>query len=79
VARSEFRWKKRFKAKGLDLKIDSRDVEVWNEAIFLTKNLIFERSYSYASYCKTFRVEFLLENGNLTVLSYNPGRRNGYV
>lgn len=70
---------KAFSVEGFDLKVDFGDVEVWDEAIFFTRSLISERGYNYVSYYRTFRVEFLLENGNLIVLSYNPGRRNGYV
>lgn len=70
---------KAFSVKGFDLKVEFEDLEMWDEAIFFTKGLISEKGYYYISYYKTFRVEFLLENGNLIVISYNPGRGEGYV
>ncbi|WP_457680233.1 hypothetical protein [Thermovibrio sp.] len=59
--------------KGFDLKVEFSDIESWDEAIFFTKGLISERECNYVSYHHTFKVEFLLENGNLISLSYKPG------
>ncbi|SMO55761.1 hypothetical protein SAMN06269117_11063 [Balnearium lithotrophicum] len=61
-----------FSLKGFDLNVEFPDVETWDEAIFLTKSLISEKSVNYVSYHHTFKVEFLLENGNLISLSFKP-------
>ncbi|GEM_PF-1135485 len=70
---------KTFTLKGFDLKVEFTDVESWDEAIFITKGLISEKRINYLSYHHTFKVEFLLENGNLISLSYRPGGFNGYA
>ncbi|RUM88073.1 MAG: hypothetical protein DSZ25_02605 [Thermovibrio sp.] len=63
---------KAFSLKGFDLNAEFRDVETWDEAIFLTRSLISQRDIKYVSYHHTFKVEFLLENGNLISLSFKP-------
>jgi hypothetical protein len=45
----------------------------WDEAIFHTQSLLSTRAVSYVSFHHTFRVEYLLENGNLISISYRPG------
>jgi len=62
-----------FISKGFDLRVEFRDIALWDEAIFLTRGLIAKRGANYVSYHSTFKVEFLLENGNLISLSYRPG------
>jgi hypothetical protein len=62
-----------FSMEGFDLKVEFRDVEEWDEAIFFTKSMISEKNLSFVSYHHTFKVEFLLENGNLISLTYKPG------
>jgi len=66
-----------FTVKGFDLNVEFRDVESWDEAIFFTRGMISEKDVGYVSYHHTFRVEFLLENGNLISLSYRPGGFDG--
>ncbi len=68
---------KAFTVKGFDLTVEFRDVESWDEAIFFTKGMISEKEVGYVSYHHTFKVEFLLENGNLISLSYRPGGFDG--
>ena len=68
---------KAFSVKGFDLNVEFRDVESWDEAIFFTRGMISEKDVGYVSYHHTFKVEFLLENGNLISLSYRPGGFDG--
>ncbi|WP_456341591.1 hypothetical protein [Thermovibrio sp.] len=68
---------KAFTVKGFDLNVEFRDVESWDEAIFFTRGMISEKDVGYVSYHHTFKVEFLLENGNLISLSYRPGGFDG--
>ncbi len=63
---------KAFSVKGFDLNVEFRDLETWDEAIFHTRSLISEHEIEFVSYHHTFKVEFLLENGNLISLSYRP-------
>ncbi|TCK03417.1 hypothetical protein [Phorcysia thermohydrogeniphila] len=63
---------KAFTIKGFDLKVEFRDLETWDEAIFHTQSLLSSRNVSYVSYHHTFTVEYLLENGNLISISYKP-------
>ncbi|ADU97200.1 hypothetical protein [Thermovibrio ammonificans] len=63
---------KAFTVKGFDLKVEFRDLETWDEAIFHTKSAISERGVDYLSYHYAFKVEFLLENGNLISIAYRP-------
>ncbi len=62
-----------FTLKGFDLNVEFRDVESWDEAIFFTKSMISEKGVNYVSYHHTFKVEFLIENGNLISLTFKPG------
>jgi len=64
---------KAFTMEGFDLKVEFKDVDSWDEAIFFTKGMISEKNVGYVSYHHTFKVEFLLENGNLISLTYRPG------
>jgi hypothetical protein len=64
---------KAFKMKGFDLSVEFSDIETWDEAIFHTQSLLSTRAVSYVSFHHTFRVEYLLENGNLISISYRPG------
>ena len=63
---------KTFSVRGFDLNVEFRDLETWDEAIFHTKALISEHGVGYVSFHHTFKIEFLLENGNLISLSYRP-------
>jgi hypothetical protein len=63
---------KAFTIKGFDLKVEFGDLETWDEAIFHTQSLLSARDISYVSYHHTFKVEYLLENGNLISISYKP-------
>ena len=63
---------KTFTVKGFDLNVEFHDLETWDEAIFHTKGLISSHGVGYVSFHHTFKVEFLLENGNLISLSYRP-------
>ncbi len=68
---------KAFTLKGFDLKVEFRDLEAWDEAIFYTRGLISKYGVNYVSYHHTFKVEYLLENGNYISLSFKPGENHG--
>ena len=63
---------KAFSLEGFDLKVEFSDTDYWDEAISYTTKAIKERGVNYFAYHHTFKVEFLLDNGNLITLSYKP-------
>ncbi len=63
---------KAFTMEGFDLAVEFSDIETWDEAIFHTQSLLSTRSMSYVSFHHTFKVEYLLENGNLISIAYRP-------
>ena len=63
---------KAFTMKGFDLTVEFSDMEMWDEAIFHTQSLLSTRSVPYVSFHHTFKVEYLLKNGNLISISFRP-------
>lgn len=61
-----------FTLKGFDLSIEFSDVETWDEAVFNTQSLISANDVPYVSFPHTFKIEYLLENGNLISIAYRP-------
>ncbi|ADY73614.1 hypothetical protein Dester_0975 [Desulfurobacterium thermolithotrophum DSM 11699] len=69
---------KAFTMKGFDLTVEFTDIEMWDEAIFHIQSLLSVKSISYVSFHHTFKIEYLLENGNLISISYKPSSGDFY-
>ncbi|MEO2069023.1 MAG: hypothetical protein ABGX27_05870 [Desulfurobacteriaceae bacterium] len=63
---------KAFKEEGVDLRLEFPLLEMWDEAIGLIQGMIRENRINYISLHDTFRIEYLLENGNVIFVSYQP-------
>ncbi|WP_456395309.1 hypothetical protein [Desulfurobacterium sp.] len=57
---------------GLDLKVVFTELEKWDEAIFLTLALINEKEKDFLTIQESFKVEYLLENGNVITIAFRP-------
>ncbi len=56
--------------KGFDLSLKFSDIELWDDAIFHTQSLIATKGINYTSVHRTFKVEYLIENGNVITISF---------
>jgi hypothetical protein len=61
-----------FKEEGVDLRLEFPALKMWDEAIGLIQTMIRENGINYISLHDTFRIEYLLENGNVISISYQP-------
>ncbi|WP_457569845.1 hypothetical protein [Desulfurobacterium sp.] len=57
---------------GFDLKVVFTELEKWDEAIFLTLALINEKEKDFLTIQESFKVEYLLENGNVITIAFRP-------
>ncbi|OMH40378.1 hypothetical protein [Desulfurobacterium indicum] len=57
---------------GFDLKVVFSELEKWDEAIFLTLALINEKEKDFLTIQESFKVEYLLENGNVITIAFRP-------
>ena len=60
--------------KGFDLSLRFSDMELWDEAIFFTQSILSAKEAKYTSLHHTFKVEYLLENGNLISITFSPSK-----
>ncbi|WP_457567594.1 hypothetical protein [Desulfurobacterium sp.] len=57
---------------GFDLKVIFTELDKWDEAIFLTLALIHEKETNFITIQEPFKVEYLLENGNVITIAFRP-------
>ncbi len=63
---------KAFTVKGFDLKVEFNDIAVWDEAVFHTQTVLSSRGIEHVAIHDSFKVEYLLENGNVITLVFSP-------
>ncbi|WP_022846629.1 MULTISPECIES: hypothetical protein [unclassified Desulfurobacterium] len=57
---------------GFDLKVVFTELDKWDEAVFLTLALINEKEKDFVTIQESFKVEYLLENGNVISIAFRP-------